>query len=122
MGGRRDSDNNQLQPSAVESSDKKGPGLSVITQTGSETDRSLASPIYIRGASDYPGLMRCAKCAYDSADVEYRSDFGLFLCNVCLRENEAGRRFRLGLPYAENPEVRRLLRRIFGDDRYYQSD
>ena len=27
MGGRRDSDNNQLQPGAVEVSDRKGPGL-----------------------------------------------------------------------------------------------
>ena len=65
--------------------------------------------------------MRCADCGYDTADVKYRPEFGLDLCDVCNREKETGRNLQLGLPYIENPEVRKLLRRIFGDDRYYST-
>jgi len=59
--------------------------------------------------------MSCASCAYDTADVRYRPEFGLELCGLCNRDMEASRRFRLCLPYVENPEVHRLLKRIFGD-------
>jgi len=65
--------------------------------------------------------MRCASCAYDTADVRHRPEFGLILCDLCSQDMEASRRFRLGLPYVENPEVRKLLKRIFGDDRYYSA-
>ena len=59
--------------------------------------------------------MRCASCSYDTADVRYRPENGLELCDLCNLDRETSWRFRLGLPYVENPEVRKLLKRIFGD-------
>ena len=66
--------------------------------------------------------MRCASCAYDTADVRYRPESGLELCRLCNRDQEASRRFRLGLPYVENPKVSKLLKRVFGEDRYYSTN